>query len=164
MPIIIEYSIIVSSGSKWEPLYPKGVCMLAKELMTRTAILVPREMLITDLAHLLREKRIGGVPVIDENNKICGIVTVTDLFNVMNIVRKVGGKRNWFSNFMFSQKTMTVKADGQSFVERVRLYTRDDLRDMLTQTGFTMREEYGNYHGDPISEDAPRTILIATRS
>jgi len=83
--------------------------MLAKELMTRTAILVPREMLITDLAHLLREKRIGGVPVVDEENKICGIVTVTDLFNVMNIVRKVGGKRNWFSNFMFSQKTMTVK-------------------------------------------------------
>jgi len=83
--------------------------MLAKDLMTETAILVTRDMLITDLALLLREKRIGGVPVIDDNQKICGIVTVTDLFNVMNIVRKVGGKRNWFSNFMFSKKTMTVK-------------------------------------------------------
>ncbi|HTL46878.1 MAG TPA: CBS domain-containing protein [Verrucomicrobiae bacterium] len=83
--------------------------MLAKDLMTETAVLVHRDMLITDLATLLREKRIGGVPVVDENNKIVGIVTVTDLFNVMNIVRKVGGKRNWFSNFMFSKKTMTVK-------------------------------------------------------
>ena len=83
--------------------------MLAKDLMTETTILVPKEMLITDLAALLREKRIGGVPVYDENNKVCGLVTVGDLFNVMDIVRKVGGKRNWFSSFMFSKKTMTVK-------------------------------------------------------
>lgn len=83
--------------------------MLAKDLMTETTVIVPRDMLITDLARLLREKRIGGVPVGDENGKICGIVTVTDLFNVMTIVRKVGGKNKWFSNFVFSNKTMTVK-------------------------------------------------------
>jgi len=83
--------------------------MLAKDLMTETTVIVPRDMLITDLARLLREKRIGGVPVGDENGKICGIVTVTDLFNVMNIVRKVGGKNKWFSNFVISNKTMTIK-------------------------------------------------------
>ena len=83
--------------------------MLAKDLMTETTVLVRKDMLITELALLLREKRIGGVPVIDESGKICGIVTVTDLFNVMNIARRVGGRRNWFSNFMFSKKTMTVK-------------------------------------------------------
>lgn len=83
--------------------------MFAKDLMTKTEILVPKDMLITDLAALLREKRIGGVPVIDEFGKICGVVTVSDLFQVMSIVRKLGGKRNWFSNFMFSNKTMTVK-------------------------------------------------------
>lgn len=83
--------------------------MLAKDLMTETEFVAPLDMLITELATLLREKRIGGVPVVDENRKFCGIVTVTDLFNVMTIVRKVGGKRNWFSNFMYSKKTMTVK-------------------------------------------------------
>lgn len=83
--------------------------MFAKDLMTKTEMLVPKDMLVTDLASILREKRIGGVPVIDENGKVCGIVTVTDLFQVMSIVRKLGGKRNWFSSFMFSNKTMTVK-------------------------------------------------------
>jgi CBS domain-containing protein len=83
--------------------------MLAKDLMTETEFVAPLDMAITDLATKLREKRIGGVPVINSQNKFCGIVTVTDLFNVMSIVRKVGGKMNWFSNFMFSKKTMTVK-------------------------------------------------------
>jgi len=83
--------------------------MLAKDLMTETEFVAPLDMLITDLATRLREKRIGGVPVVNEQNKFCGVVTVTDLFNVMTIVRKVGGKNNWFSNFMFSKKTMTVK-------------------------------------------------------
>lgn len=83
--------------------------MLAKELMTTTEMIATKDMLVTDLAVQLREKRIGGVPVIDENNRVCGIVTVTDLFNVMAIARRVGGKGNWFSAFMFSKKTMTVK-------------------------------------------------------
>jgi CBS domain-containing protein len=83
--------------------------MKAKDLMTETGVLIPRDMLVTELASFLREKRISGAPVADENGKICGIVTITDLFNVMNIVRKVGGKQNWFSNFVFSKKTMTVK-------------------------------------------------------
>jgi len=83
--------------------------MLAKELMTETEFVAPLDMLITELATKLREKRIGGVPVINEDKKFCGVVTVTDLFNVMSIVRKVGGKRGWFSNFMFSKKTMTVR-------------------------------------------------------
>lgn len=83
--------------------------MLAKDLMTETEMSVSQDMLITDLATMLREKRIGGVPVVNDKGAVCGIVTVTDLFNVMSIVRKVGGKHNWFSNFMFSKKTMTVK-------------------------------------------------------
>ncbi len=83
--------------------------MLAKELMTATEMVATKEMLVTDLALQLREKRIGGVPVVDESNRVCGIVTVSDLFNVMNIARRVGGKGSWFSAFMFSKKTMTVK-------------------------------------------------------
>ncbi|MDP3919915.1 MAG: CBS domain-containing protein [Candidatus Omnitrophota bacterium] len=84
--------------------------MKAKDLMSKSAIVVPLDMLITDLAKLLREKRIGGVPVMNEKEKICGVVTVTDLFRVMDIMRKVGKRRkNWFFNFMSSKKTMLVK-------------------------------------------------------
>ena len=84
--------------------------ILAKDLMSKTAIVVPEDMLITELSRLLREKRIGGAPVTDKNNKICGIVTVTDLFQAMKIVRRMNNnKTNWFSFFALGRKNIRVK-------------------------------------------------------
>lgn len=83
--------------------------MIAKDLMTENAFTAPLDMPVLELATLLREKRIGGVPVVNENGKFCGIVTVTDQFNVLSIVRKLSGKGSWFSNFMYSKKTMRVR-------------------------------------------------------
>jgi SAM-dependent methyltransferase len=76
----------------------------------------------------------------------------------VDITREItGGNR-------FVQKTMRVRADDATFVERVRLYDRDDLRELLVEVGFEVKAEFGSYEGDPINEDAPRTILIALRS
>ena len=83
--------------------------MIAKDIMTETSVVVPLDMLVADLAKLLREMRISGVPVMDGKKKICGIVTVTDLFKVMKIARSFKMSRNWFSHFRFSNKILTIK-------------------------------------------------------
>ena len=76
----------------------------------------------------------------------------------VDITREItGGDR-------YVEKTMRVRADDATFVERVRLYDRDDLREMLTRAGFVVNAEFGSYAGDPITEDAPRTILVAARA
>lgn len=78
--------------------------------MCRTAVVVPEDMLVTDLTRLLREKRIGGVPVMNKNKQIVGIVTVTDVFNAMKIVRRMHAKKTlWFSLFKLGKKTITVR-------------------------------------------------------
>ena len=72
------------------------------------AVTVPAGMLVSDLVKLLREKRIGGVPVVDKYNVICGIVSVADVFKVMRIVRSLNTSSNWFANFGMGKKTIKV--------------------------------------------------------
>src|SRR6266850_4139817 len=55
----------------------------AKDLMSKFAITIPENETIKTLAHLMMRFKISGVPVCAKNGDICGIVTATDLFNVM---------------------------------------------------------------------------------
>ena len=54
--------------------------MLAKEIMTTKVIPVSEETPITQIAEIVSKNRIHGVPVIDQENKVVGIITETDFF------------------------------------------------------------------------------------
>ena len=60
----------------------------AKEIMSRFAITIKENETVTNLAHLMMRFKISGVPVVSKNGEICGIVTATDLFNLMKNVFK----------------------------------------------------------------------------
>jgi CBS domain-containing protein len=51
----------------------------AKDIMTSDVIVAKKDSLIQDIAKILLEKRIGGVPVVDEDNKVIGIISETDI-------------------------------------------------------------------------------------
>lgn len=53
--------------------------MKAKDIMTADVIVVRKNDTIEKIAKILLEKRIGGVPVVDEENKVVGIVSETDI-------------------------------------------------------------------------------------
>ena len=53
--------------------------MLVREIMTRDVITVRPETAIRELAELLVEKRISGVPVVDDGGTLRGIVSEGDL-------------------------------------------------------------------------------------
>ena len=61
----------------------------------------------------------------------------------------------------FVVKEMHLVDDGRSFVERVRLFAREELIEMLQAVGLTVRTSFGNYDGAPPTPDAARVILIA---
>lgn len=54
---------------------------LAKDIMEREVITVAPETTIEELAKVLLEHRISGVPVVDASNKLIGIVTEGDLLH-----------------------------------------------------------------------------------
>ena len=54
-----------------------------KEIMTSNVISVPETMPVKDVATLLSEKRITGVPVVDDEGRLVGIVTVDDAIDTV---------------------------------------------------------------------------------
>jgi len=65
----------------------------ATDIMTKDVITVKNQTTIEELARLLIDHKISGVPVIDDDNKVIGIVTENDLikknkrFHIPTIVR-----------------------------------------------------------------------------
>ncbi len=55
--------------------------MIARDIMTRTVYTIRSEATAQEVAQLLAEKRISGVPVVDEYNNIIGIVTEADIIS-----------------------------------------------------------------------------------
>ncbi len=67
--------------------------LTAKDIMTKDVITVKQTATVEDLARLLMEHKISGVPVVDDADKIVGIVTENDLirknkrFHIPTIIR-----------------------------------------------------------------------------
>lgn len=55
--------------------------LTAKDIMTRQVITVGPDMPVKELAALLLTRKIGGVPVVDADQKLVGVVTESDLID-----------------------------------------------------------------------------------
>ena len=53
--------------------------MLVREIMTTEVVTVRRDTLVHDIAKLMGERDISGIPVVDESNHVVGIVTELDM-------------------------------------------------------------------------------------
>lgn len=53
--------------------------VLVEQAMTADPVTVPPDMDVVDVAKIMVEKNIGGIPVVDESGDLVGIVTESDL-------------------------------------------------------------------------------------
>ena len=58
--------------------------MIASDIMTRKVATIRPEASAQEAAQLLDEKRISGVPVVDAESKIIGIITEADIISKVN--------------------------------------------------------------------------------
>jgi acetoin utilization protein AcuB len=77
-----------SSLNLWEMHYLLDRIKV-KELMTKNVITVAPETTIEEAAQIMRDKKIGGLPVL-ENTKLVGIITETDIFGIFLEVMGMG--------------------------------------------------------------------------
>ena len=121
--------------------------LTAKDLMTPTTQTVSDDLDINELVKILREKRIGGLPVMNSKGKLSGVVSVYDTFKAMEIVRAMAhGKLVWYSKFNSGKEVIKVKD----------IYERTKVRVFLT----TPLEEVvdamlsNNLHTLPVFDEA----------
>jgi CBS domain-containing protein len=53
--------------------------LLARDIMTRQVVTVSPNMTVPEVAKVLLDHRISGVPVVSKDNEVIGIVTEGDL-------------------------------------------------------------------------------------
>jgi SAM-dependent methyltransferase len=73
--------------------------------------------------------------------------------------RQVSIARAVSADGRFVRKTIRVPS-GREYLERVRLFTADDIGTMLVAEGVAVRRQFGDYDGGPLTPQAPRTILV----
>jgi CBS domain-containing protein len=62
--------------------------MEAKDIMTKDLETISQDASLHEVARLIKEKRISGVPIVDEEKNLLGIITLTDLLNIINVLSK----------------------------------------------------------------------------
>jgi CBS domain-containing protein len=94
--------------------------MEAREIMTREVITVVADTPVRDLAKLLMENSVSGVPVVDRKGKILGVVSESDLL----------AKQGALAKDIMSQKIFTVPEDAP--VEKIAaLMTAEKIKRVL---------------------------------
>ena len=53
------------------------------DIMTKDPITVPLNFTVEETARVLLDKKISGVPVLDDNGDVAGIITQSDIFKVL---------------------------------------------------------------------------------
>lgn len=55
----------------------------AAALMSRSVVLIPREMSLPGAAHLLAQAKVSGAPVVDEDGRCIGVISTTDFLHIV---------------------------------------------------------------------------------
>ncbi len=106
---------------------------LARDIMTTPAITVTPDVTVKDLVALFRENRVGGVPVVDAQGLLVGIVTEGDLM-AMNADVKMPHYFELFDSIIYlgSQK---------KFKEQLQKAAAATVADLMTPAPLTVKPD-----------------------
>ena len=79
-----------------------------KNIMSKNPIAVSPDLTVEETAELLLNNKISGVPVVDDQGKVVGTITQTDLFRVLISLTGVGKRGIQFA-FQIEDRPGTIK-------------------------------------------------------
>ncbi|MGE5197026.1 MAG: CBS domain-containing protein [Deltaproteobacteria bacterium] len=107
--------------------------MLIKEFMTRSVITVSPEDSLKDVGKILKEKRISGVPVIDQHRNVLGVITLTDMLKILDTIYR------WRE---IEKKNPELKFSDMFEEEKEKA----KVADFMTKNVITLEEDQGIEH------------------
>jgi CBS domain-containing protein len=108
--------------------------MLVRDIMTAQVITVRRDTPVNAIARLMRERDIGGIPVVDEANHVVGIITELDM-----IVRNTRLEMPAFIQVLDLAR-IPLKSPGQ-YRDRLRHMLGTHAADIMTENVITISPE-----------------------
>ncbi len=62
--------------------------MFVREIMTRDVVTVSPDTSLKEAGKMLKEKKISGIPVVDDIGNIVGIITITDILKMLQEIHQ----------------------------------------------------------------------------
>ena len=157
---------------------------LVRDVMTREVVTMPAHASVAEIAAVLRERRISGVPIVDPFDVVVGVVSWKDLHHRIETVPAADDRRRWWRRAPVPARwavaeaaevmsaapvtvdpgaTLTAAARLMHHQEHSRLLVVDDRHQLL---GVVTRSDLLKVHGrldsviaDDIRENVLRRIL-----
>lgn len=107
--------------------------MLAKDIMTREVISVKSQDLVEDVIKILMEKNISGVPVVDDEEHVIGIVTEGDLIYRSKKLR-IPTFFSILDGYVFLESTKTIE-------KQLKKMVGYRVEDVMTTEVITVEED-----------------------
>ncbi|PLX51232.1 MAG: hypothetical protein C0613_01135 [Desulfobulbaceae bacterium] len=107
--------------------------LTAKDIMTCDVKVAHPEMSVKDLAVLLYENRIGGVPVVDDNDTVVGVVTENDLID-QNKKLHIPTMASFLDSVIFLDSAA-------SFEKEIKRMTGSRVADLCSERLFSVEED-----------------------
>ncbi|WFD10631.1 CBS domain-containing protein [Tepidibacter hydrothermalis] len=107
--------------------------MTAKDIMTSNVVVVNQDATIKEIAEIFLKNRIGGVPVVDEENKIVGIISETDIIQKEKNVN-IPSFINILQGYIFFDSFKEVEED----IRKIAAYK---ARDIMSKDVMTVKED-----------------------
>lgn len=135
--------------------------MLLKDMMTRNVITVSPNSSLREVGQMLKEKKISGMPVIETDGSIVGIITVTDILKILKEI--------------YQWQEIERKTVGLSVSELLgKESLNKKVKDVMTKNVFTLDENKTvkdlmqlmftkNAHTIPITRDGRPVGIIGKR-
>ena len=102
--------------------------MIVKEIMTKNVVTVTPETPLREAGKIFLEKRISGIPVIDEKGALYGMVTITDMLKVLDDIYKWGEQEKKLSGLKIAEEFAAKKANAK-------------VGDIMSKDVFTLPDE-----------------------
>ncbi len=127
-----------------DPITPEPTRYCVRDIMTRDIVKVMPDTSVSDIALLMSQRRISGVPVVDEHDRVLGVVTELDM-----VVRNTRFKLPAF--FTLLNATIYLEAPG---------HIKERLHHMLGLTaGEIMSEKAVTIAADASIEDLAELMV-----
>jgi predicted transcriptional regulator len=104
--------------------------MLVREMMTKDVITVSPDASLKTIGKIFKEKRISGAPVVDSNGDIVGVVTLTDLFRILDQIYE-------WKELEKKVKGLEIKVSEMYEEEK----SKAKVTDIMAKNVFTVNEE-----------------------
>ncbi len=87
-----------------------------REVMTKDVVTTPPDVPVEDVAQVMADNKVGGLPVIDEQERVIGMITETDIFKAF--IEMFAGGRSGLRLTLEIPETMDVLLElGQAISE-----------------------------------------------